>query len=348
MPFVEMNCMMFRTNSGPRVQGSAFCAASGDSVWVDPGFTGYASDTQQFYQDLWWDGVFHDAYTLEQANFSNAYGLYEAAEYYWDYQNDTKLLITSDDLCQLRQLAVEEQWLRNGDLSASGLTPGDMIRGIAGRAVVSSTANFFVDNMMSCGKQSKLNLVFTSQEPFISFAAIANSDYFTQDGRGYTPKKFLPQPGSTMTFELFTYESDDGCKMPYPATCDQTAGPSTTAASNCTLYVRFVYHDVACPFGGGVFNGQAGAASGGASGAVSNGPAGGAGAAGGMSFVMPFQQFSYVAAQGSGDFIPTGWCSMCGGGAPFCPGDSDAWLVAVAASAAAIAIAVIVIIILTL
>lgn len=297
------------TTSIYRVHGASYCNTHEASLKADDDFLGYLSSSRQFYRDLWSRGTFGDSLSLEQADFSNAYNLYEYASYNWAYNDDMKCLITDDDLSRLRQHASAEQWIRNANLTVSGKMEGDMIRGVAGLTVASGAVALFTENIVSCGTRNKLNLIFTSHDPFVAFSAVAKNQFMHRDS-GHLSLE-LPQPGTAITFELFSYEPYDSCK-PYPC-----YGGNNTYSPGCDLRVRFIYHDLERPFGG-------------------------------WSFTMRFEDFnSTVQRFGVGDAAE--WCRKCESNASFCNStDSrgrDAWIIAGALSAAVIVFAVIIILV---
>lgn len=147
--------------------------------------------------------MFFAAFPRSETNFYNAHELYDYAAYYWNHGNGTGVAITSDDLEALRQLGWQEQSLKYGLAESAQEDPSFAI---AGRTLASSVASIFVENIESRGERNKLNLAFTTHEPFLSFFALANltvgpsSHLFSQ----------LPNPGATLTFELFSVNEPVG------------------------------------------------------------------------------------------------------------------------------------------
>jgi hypothetical protein len=163
-----------------------------------------------FYSSLW-DKVFCEAFPRSQANFYNAHELYDYATYRWHHERNSRSAITLDDLETLRQLAWQEQALRHGH---SENTQNDLTSAIAGRTLASKVAALFAENIETRGERNKLNLAFTSHEPFLSFFALADlntgpsSHLFSQ----------LPEPGATLTFELFSVDEPADSYEPDPST----------------------------------------------------------------------------------------------------------------------------------
>lgn len=333
------------TTPNRSVHGAAYCNKHEESCSTDSNYLGYLGSTRQFYRDLWSAGAFGDSYSLEQASFTNAYDLYQCAAYNWAYSNNTKPC-SEEDLDRLRENAVAQQWIKNANLTASGNTEGDMIRGVAGLTVASGALDLFTENIVSCGARNKLNLIFTSHEPFVAFHAVVNAQFLHQPGAPFALE--LPDPGTAITFELFSHESHDKCKQP-----DASYGTASEGASNarhprvlggndsgasggcckmpepsyggydsgyssgCDLWVRFIYHDLKDPFKG-------------------------------LSYTMRFEDFNST-VQKFGVSTTGEWCGKCGSNADFCKDedeDNHAWIVALSSSAVAIVLFILLVVLL--
>lgn len=173
-------------------------------------------DSRLFYSNLW-DKVFCEAFTRSQASFYNAHELYDYASYRWAHENSSRSAITLDDLETLRHLAWQEQALKHGH---SENAQSNSTSTIAGRTLASRVAALFAENIETGGERNKLNLAFTSHEPFLSFFALADlntgpsSDLFSQ----------LPKPGATLTFELFSVDEPVASYEAEPSTSPETYG----------------------------------------------------------------------------------------------------------------------------
>ncbi|KAK4040545.1 histidine phosphatase superfamily [Parachaetomium inaequale] len=154
-----------------------------------------------FYGSLW-DKVFCEAFPRSQTNFYNALDLYDYAAYRWNHENKTDSAMTSDDLETLGNLAWQEQTLKHGHIPGSDATPNDLTSAIAGRTLASRAVALFAENIESRGERNKLNLAFTSHEPFLALFALMDlavgpySHLFSR----------LPEPGAAVTFELFSVD----------------------------------------------------------------------------------------------------------------------------------------------
>jgi hypothetical protein len=178
-------------------------------------------DSRLFYSNLW-DKVFCEAFPYSQASFYNAHELYDYATYRWTHENSSRSAITLDDLETLRQLAWQEQALKHGH---SENAQNNSTSTIAGRTLASRVAALFAENIETGGERNKLNLAFTSHEPFLSFFALADlntgpsSDLFSK----------LPEPGATLTFELFSVDEPVDSYEAESSTSSDTYGSGSSS-----------------------------------------------------------------------------------------------------------------------
>ncbi len=277
-----------------------------------------------FYSSLW-DRVFCDAFPRSQASFYNAHELYDYAAYRWNHDsNKTRSLMTSGDLEKLRHLAWQEQALKHADTSVLG-SPPNLTSAIAGRTLCSRVADLFAENIESGGKQSKLNLAFTSHEPFLGFFSLTGLAVGGPDG----PFSQLPNAGASLTFELFSVDPDETAGAYNGNNTDPCNWPNTRRQKTChgfenknnktipfsqrplkpsktppypptaSLYVRVLYQNPSAsespPIPYGLFNSP--------------------------STSMPFGHFDQV-MRGLGVPNATTWCKVCESEAtvPFCVG----------------------------
>lgn len=192
------------------LQGHAHCPEYLHSM-LYPANDSYAAPINEanldFYRGLY-NRTFKGAFTLSSTNFFNAYNLYDYANYQYTHSNNSDL--DMGEMLRLRALASVEQRWRNGNLTVSGSTPGDRIRAISGRTLAAKVMSLFMDNIRSGGEDSKLNLVFTSFEPFLAFFSLAR----LTAGPSYQLFNPLPHPGATMLFELFSLHDEDDVSFP--------------------------------------------------------------------------------------------------------------------------------------
>ncbi len=182
------------------------------------------NNTMTFYEQLWTQFFsIGNAFPRTMANFWSAYDLWDYASYKYTHDNDTRSIISADDLSLMGQLASTLERDLNGNLSSSGLMQGDMIRAIAGRTLATRVVALLKGNIASGGSLNKLNLMFGSYEPFVAFFALSR---LVDGPSSDTFMKSLPNPGAAMMFELF---SMGGNASLYPDPQD--------------LWVRFLYRN---------------------------------------------------------------------------------------------------------
>jgi hypothetical protein len=156
-----------------------------------------ASSSLPLYQRLA-QSLFANVVPQSLVNYYNAYDLWEYANYL--YTHDMKVFenLNPADLQELRVLASQQEFARNGNLSASGLTAGDRIRTIAGQTYAAHVLSLLGQTIGSQGEAEKISVMFGHYQVFLAFFALSGlsgtSDAF----------KSIPQPGSVMVFELFS------------------------------------------------------------------------------------------------------------------------------------------------
>jgi hypothetical protein len=152
--------------------------------------------------------------------YYNAYDLWEYANYLYVHNKTVYEQLDPADLSELRVLASQQEFARNGDLSVSGLTQGDKIRAIAGQTYAAHVLSLLGQTIGSQGSAEKMSVLFSSYEVFLAFFSLSSlsgiSDQFTS----------IPEPGSVMVFELFSN------------TANATAFPDPK-----DLWVRFLFRN---------------------------------------------------------------------------------------------------------
>ncbi|KAK1777860.1 phosphoglycerate mutase-like protein [Copromyces sp. CBS 386.78] len=181
------------------------------------------NDTIVFYKAEW-ERIFHGdniAYPLDLADYHHAYAFYDHVQYLYTHDNATKSQLNSTFVDYLGSLASSEQREKHGNLTVSGKDEGDKIRAIAGRTMAGRVTKWFDSNIQTQGRTNKLNLAFTSIEPFFAFFSLSG----LMDGpSGGTFRSHVPNPSAAIVFELF---SKGGSDSVYPSDED--------------LWVRFLY-----------------------------------------------------------------------------------------------------------
>ncbi|KAK7947738.1 uncharacterized protein PG986_008624 [Apiospora aurea] len=173
-------------------------------------------ESRELYGELSHSSVFAgtEPFQPRRASFDQAYELWDYAAYQYNHNATVRDALGAETLGRLGQLAGDQQFDYNGNLSASGLQKGDMIRAIAGRTLAGR----------------KLSLMVGSFEPMLAFFALSQ----VSDGPSALRFRTIPEPGSAMVFELFSVSDDNhdsdssiSKRQQYPAEDD--------------LWVRFLY-----------------------------------------------------------------------------------------------------------
>ena len=177
--------------------------------------------TAAFYAGLN-NSVFWD-FDLGFLDYLNAWDLYEYALYQWNHNTTiANSSFTYDDLVELENLASQQQFGFNSPTSNS------TINAIAGRTLAAAILTQLEHTIASSGVSDKLTLMFGSYEPFLAFFALSN----LSTGPSAARFNSLPEHGSVMSFELFSY-----------ATSDQALNLSTPFPSTDALWVRFLFRN---------------------------------------------------------------------------------------------------------
>lgn len=155
------------------------------------------ADSLPEYQ-LLWSTVFNGTFPERAASFYYAYDLYEYAAYHYTHNSTIRNTLDVDQLSWLNQLANIQQFAMNGDLTASGKVEGDMIRAIAGRTLSAKIMAQFQQQVSLQGDATKLNLMFGSFQPMLSFFSL--SELSTGHSSGLFQE--IPGFGSASKFRL--------------------------------------------------------------------------------------------------------------------------------------------------
>ena len=187
--------------------------ASSYNYYSSPEYANILNTTAEFYASLqqdFLDGIF----TNSSVGYFNAYWIWDYLNYGVTHNTSIATRISEDELLQARALADKLTFALNGNISASGSTPGDQIRAIGGKTLATRIVEALYTNIDTSGQSDKLTLLFGSFEPMISFAALAGLASPQQTPQFYS----IPEPGSSMVFELFSL-SANGTES-YPARSD--------------------------------------------------------------------------------------------------------------------------------
>lgn len=183
-----------------------------------------AANTTDFYASLLTNGggVFA-ALDPSLVDYFRAYDLYEYALYQYIHNSSIYHNMALEDLQYLRTLASQQQFQfntpdQNGDLTT-----------VAGKTLASKVLAQFQQMSDSSGVSDKLTVLFGSYEPFLSFFALSG---LTTGSTTKSKFNSLPDHGSVMAFELFSYIDDSQLyndSLPFPSTDD--------------LWVRFMFRN---------------------------------------------------------------------------------------------------------
>ncbi|KAI9832274.1 MAG: hypothetical protein M1819_004452 [Sarea resinae] len=206
-------------------------SVSGDEYYDTANFKQTQTATNSFYQSFQGtvlDGIMDSSL----ANFVSAYEIFDYANYAFMHNVSVRDVdITYSDLTQLRVLADQAEYAKNGNTTASGLTKGDKIRTIAGKTLAAEILGQLYTNIESGGADAKLSLLFSSYEPFLSFFALADLPNISPNFYG------LPDYGSSLVFELYSYN------LTSTGNSSSDAGTSTAYPSTDDMMVRFLFRN---------------------------------------------------------------------------------------------------------
>ncbi|KAL9115588.1 MAG: hypothetical protein Q9187_007259 [Circinaria calcarea] len=163
------------------------------------------SETEAFYAGLEPD-IFAGVLNNSLVNYRNAYYIFDYINYVYQWNSTIPPQLSVKTFFTIQTLADEWEHAVNGNVSA-----GNGISTIAGQTLSAHVLDLLVSNIQTNGANNKLNLLFTSFEPMVSFAALAGLTDFHNDFYG------LPQPGSSMIFEMFSSGANFSNTYPDPS-----------------------------------------------------------------------------------------------------------------------------------
>lgn len=164
------------------------------------------SSTMEFYAKFQSD-IFAGVFPESQVNYDNAYLLFDYLNYGNIHNSTINKTLSSTDLARARGLA--DQWLQAVDGNTSETFS---IETIAGQTLAAEIVGLLTLNIESKGELGKLNLLFGTFDPMISFAAL------TQLPKTNTQFYGMPEDGSSMVFEL--YSENHNSSAGYPDTSE--------------------------------------------------------------------------------------------------------------------------------
>ncbi|KAK8038496.1 hypothetical protein PG993_006907 [Apiospora rasikravindrae] len=193
------------------------------------------NESLELYSDLSKTSVFAgtEPFQPHLANFDHAYELWDYASYQYNHNATVRDALGAETLNRLGQLASDQQFDYNGNLSASGLQKGDMIRAIAGRTLA-ARVSAQLRSQIAGGYPHKLSLMIGSFEPMLAFFALSQ----LSDGPSALRFRTIPEPGSAMVFELFSVSDDDDNDS---SSSSSSSRKSQQYPDEDDLWVRFLY-----------------------------------------------------------------------------------------------------------
>ncbi len=205
-------------------QGSHNCPSYGAATagyYQSPGFKALQTSTDAFYDSLqpeFLDGIFSNS----SVGYFDAYYIWDYLNYEYIHNSTVAENLDSTEIPRVKVLAADWVFAMFANTSLSGNNEGDHIGVIAGRTLAARVLQAFYTTINTQGDSDKMTLLFGSFEPMIAFAALADL-VSPQNSAFYN----LPEPGSSLVFELFALrENDIGT---YPELDE--------------LYVRFLYQN---------------------------------------------------------------------------------------------------------
>ena len=205
-------------------QGGSNCPVYGAATadyYRSPTYHALRSSTDEFYDSLqpeFLDGIFPNA----SVGYFDAYYIWDYLSYEYIHNSTVAENLDPIEIARVKVLAADWVQAMYANTSISGNNEGDHIGVIAGRTLASRILQAFYSTTNTQGSEDKMTLLFGSFEPMISFAALA--DLVTPQHSAFYN---LPEPGSSLVFELFTLRENDVGTYPNLE----------------ELYVRFLYQN---------------------------------------------------------------------------------------------------------
>jgi hypothetical protein len=184
------------------------------------GYNEQVDEYSDFYQSL--DTSIFWNFNPDDISYYNAYLLYEYALYQYNHNSTFYNSISQSTMEQLYYLASRAEFLLNAP------NTGGTIAGISGQTLASFVLQQFQKIVASQGESDKLTLLFGSYQPMLSFFALSS----LSTGPAATLFTNIPQHGSIMAFELFSYQ--DG---------NDALNSSSPFPDLSELWVRFLFRN---------------------------------------------------------------------------------------------------------
>ena len=176
------------------------------------------SASQEFYNGIQSD-IFNDILPGFNVSFNNAYLIFDYLNYQKIHDETIKQKLTDADLSRARDLANQQIRAFNGYSSVAEPGSRKSIQTIGGQTLAAQIVQLLRTNVHTQGVEGKLSLLFGSFEPIVEFSVLTGLAMEKQE------LSEIPDPGSSMVFEMFSNKHSDGEE--YPNSKD--------------LYVRFLF-----------------------------------------------------------------------------------------------------------
>jgi hypothetical protein len=185
--------------------------ASGYEYYTSPEYATILDTSAGFYESLEQDFL-NGIFTNSSVGYFDAYYIWDYLRYGFIHNTSIADHISEETLLRARALSDELTFALNGNASASGSIPGDQIRAIGGRTLATRIVEAMFTNINTSGQYDKITLLFGSYEPMVSFAALVGLPS-EQNPQFYS----IPDPGSSMVFELFSLSVNGTGEYPDPS-----------------------------------------------------------------------------------------------------------------------------------
>lgn len=169
------------------------------------------SESQAFYDDIELN-ILNDIFPGQNISFDYAYLVFDYLSYEKIHNEKIDQKLTDADLARARDLANHQVRGFNGYSPDGGPDSRKSIQTIAGQTLAAQIVGLLLNNLQSQGVGGKLNLLFGSFEPIVEFSVL------TGLAVGKRELAEIPDPGSSMIFEMFS--NTQGDNQEYPSSND--------------------------------------------------------------------------------------------------------------------------------
>jgi hypothetical protein len=178
------------------------------------------SRSQEFYDSLR-SNILNATFPERLVNFDYAYLIFDYLSYGYIHDQNINEKLSKEDLARARHLADQQIRECNGYSTRKGPISERSIQTVAGQSLASLIVGLLLNNLESRGVEAKLSLLFGSLEPIVAFSILTGLADINED------LSHLPNPGSSMVFEMYSITDND--RGAYPNLND--------------LYVRFLFRN---------------------------------------------------------------------------------------------------------